>query len=141
MNLLELNTELLDCRRCPRLVVWREKVSLEKRRAYWDGPIGGNRFQDLETSTGASLSSAWHLEHTDPTGPDANLPGMPLEISSTLRFIEPGLHLNRNPSLARMGSNSPICTRLQSAGVPRRVTNRHLWKWQIANPILSVNLI
>jgi uracil-DNA glycosylase len=46
MSLLELNAELLDCRRCPRLVEWREKVALEKRRAflewtYWGKPVPG----------------------------------------------------------------------------------------------------
>ena len=32
------NTEVIACRRCPRLVVWREQVAREKRRAYrdWD---------------------------------------------------------------------------------------------------------
>lgn len=33
-----LNTDVVACRRCPRLVAWREKVAREKRRAYleWD---------------------------------------------------------------------------------------------------------
>jgi uracil-DNA glycosylase family 4 len=46
MTLPQLNTVLLDCRRCPRLVDWREKVALEKRRAYrdlvyWGRPVPG----------------------------------------------------------------------------------------------------
>ena len=46
MNLLQLNAELLNCRRCLRLVEWREKVALEKRRAYrdwtyWGKPVPG----------------------------------------------------------------------------------------------------
>jgi uracil-DNA glycosylase len=46
MTLQELNAELLDCRRCRRLVEWREKVALEKRRAYlewtyWGKPVPG----------------------------------------------------------------------------------------------------
>ena len=46
MTLLQLNQELLACRRCPRLVEWREKVALEKRRAYrdqvyWGRPVPG----------------------------------------------------------------------------------------------------
>jgi len=41
-----MNTALLDCRRCPRLVEWREKVAREKRRAYkdwqyWGKPVPG----------------------------------------------------------------------------------------------------
>lgn len=41
-----LNTELLTCRRCPRLVAWREEVARTKRRAYrdweyWGKPVPG----------------------------------------------------------------------------------------------------
>ncbi len=46
MTLLELNTGLLTCRRCPRLVEWRERVARVKRRAYrdmeyWGKPVPG----------------------------------------------------------------------------------------------------
>ncbi len=46
MTLQQLNAELLVCRRCPRLVDWREKVAHEKRRAYrdwdyWGRPVPG----------------------------------------------------------------------------------------------------
>jgi len=46
MDLVELNNELLGCRRCPRLVEWRQKVAKEKRRAfmdwdYWGRPVPG----------------------------------------------------------------------------------------------------
>lgn len=41
-----MNAELLICRRCPRLVNWRERVAREKRRAYrdwdyWGKPVPG----------------------------------------------------------------------------------------------------
>ena len=41
-----LNAEVVDCTRCPRLVVYREKVAREKRRAYrdheyWGKPVPG----------------------------------------------------------------------------------------------------
>jgi uracil-DNA glycosylase family 4 len=41
-----LNDEVVDCRRCPRLVAWREQVAAEKRAAfaheeYWGRPIPG----------------------------------------------------------------------------------------------------
>jgi len=50
MTLQQLNAELLICRRCPRLVEWRERVAREKRRAYrdwdyWGKPVPG--FGDL----------------------------------------------------------------------------------------------
>ncbi|MBN2387119.1 MAG: uracil-DNA glycosylase [Anaerolineales bacterium] len=46
MTLDELNTEIIACRRCPRLVAWREEVAREKRRAYrdwdyWGKPVPG----------------------------------------------------------------------------------------------------
>jgi uracil-DNA glycosylase family 4 len=46
MDLDELNRVLLECKRCPRLVAWREKVAREKRRAYqaeeyWGKPVPG----------------------------------------------------------------------------------------------------
>ena len=41
-----LNEAVLDCRRCPRLVEWREQVAREKRAAYrewdyWGRPMQG----------------------------------------------------------------------------------------------------
>ena len=46
MTLLKLNAELLNCRRCARLVEWREKVAFQKRRSYrdwtyWGKPVPG----------------------------------------------------------------------------------------------------
>lgn len=46
MNLDQLNAEIIQCRKCPRLVAWREKVAREKRRAYrdeeyWGKPVPG----------------------------------------------------------------------------------------------------
>src|SRR5436190_9710511 len=41
-----LNEEIVSCTRCPRLVAYREKIALEKRRAYkdcdyWGKPVPG----------------------------------------------------------------------------------------------------
>ncbi len=41
-----LNTQIIACRRCPRLVAWREEVAQKKRRAYldweyWGKPVPG----------------------------------------------------------------------------------------------------
>jgi len=46
MTLHDLNSELLACRCCPRLVAWREEVARQKRRAYqqwdyWGKPVPG----------------------------------------------------------------------------------------------------
>ncbi|MGH2841865.1 MAG: uracil-DNA glycosylase, partial [Solirubrobacteraceae bacterium] len=45
-DLDELAREVIACRRCPRLVAWREQVALEKRASfagerYWGRPIPG----------------------------------------------------------------------------------------------------
>ncbi len=52
-DLDRLREELIRCRRCPRLVAWREKVAREKRAAYrddeyWGRPVPG--FGDPEAS-------------------------------------------------------------------------------------------
>ena len=44
--LIELNKEIVTCTRCPRLVVYRERIAVEKRRAYrdceyWGRPVPG----------------------------------------------------------------------------------------------------
>lgn len=46
MPLEELREEVIACRRCPRLVAWREEVARTKRRAYmdweyWGKPVPG----------------------------------------------------------------------------------------------------
>jgi len=46
VSLAELDAALIDCRACPRLVDWREKVAREKRAAfrdeeYWGRPVPG----------------------------------------------------------------------------------------------------
>ncbi len=46
MDLEQLNREIVACRKCPRLVAWREKVAATKRRAfqdwsYWGRPVPG----------------------------------------------------------------------------------------------------
>jgi uracil-DNA glycosylase family 4 len=45
-SLLHVRDDVVACRRCPRLVAWREQVALEKRAAYrdeeyWGRPIPG----------------------------------------------------------------------------------------------------
>lgn len=45
-ELSDLQAELVQCRRCPRLVAWRERIAAEKRAAfrdskYWGRPVPG----------------------------------------------------------------------------------------------------
>ena len=46
MDFHELNAEIITCRKCPRLVAWREEVARVKRKAYldqeyWGKPVPG----------------------------------------------------------------------------------------------------
>jgi uracil-DNA glycosylase family 4 len=46
MSLRDLNRQIIACRRCPRLVAWREAMALRKRKAYrdweyWGKPVPG----------------------------------------------------------------------------------------------------
>ena len=46
MNLEQLNRQVIACRRCPRLVQWREAMAVKKRRSYvdweyWGKPVPG----------------------------------------------------------------------------------------------------
>jgi len=46
MDLEKLNAEIIECRKCPRLVEWREEVARTKRKAYvdwdyWGKPVPG----------------------------------------------------------------------------------------------------
>lgn len=45
-SIVALDADLIECRRCPRLVAWREQVAAEKRAAfadqtYWGRPVPG----------------------------------------------------------------------------------------------------
>ena len=53
MTISQVNASLIECRRCPRLVQWREEVASTKRAAYaddvyWGRPVPG--FGDLQAS-------------------------------------------------------------------------------------------
>ena len=41
MSLADLNTAIINCQRCPRLIAFCQQVALEKRRAYRDQPYWG----------------------------------------------------------------------------------------------------
>ena len=50
-NLNELNSTIINCRRCPRLVEWRERIARTKKKAYtkweyWGKPVPG--FGDID---------------------------------------------------------------------------------------------
>ena len=46
MNIETLNQQVITCRKCPRLVSWREAVAREKRRAPVFGAVLGCRTRE-----------------------------------------------------------------------------------------------
>jgi uracil-DNA glycosylase family 4 len=82
-----LNTEVVGCTRCPRLVVYREQIAREKRRAYrdheyWGKPVPG--FGDPEASV-LILGLA-------PGAHGSNRTGRPFTGDSSGNFMYPVLH-------------------------------------------------
>ena len=81
-----LNAALIGCRRCPRLVAWREKVAVEKRRAYRDETYWGRPRAGLRRfRTRASSSWASRPARTAPTARGACSPAIARATSSTRR--------------------------------------------------------
>jgi uracil-DNA glycosylase family 4 len=85
--LSRLNEEVVACRRCPRLVAYREQVAREKRRAYrdceyWGKPVPG--FGDPEARV-LILGLA-------PGAHGSNRTGRPFTGDSSGNFMYPVLH-------------------------------------------------
>ena len=82
-----LNAEVIACTRCPRLVVYREKIAREKRRAYrdwdyWGKPVPG--FGDPNARV-LVLGLA-------PGAHGSNRTGRPFTGDSSGNFMYPVLH-------------------------------------------------
>lgn len=87
MDLEDLNRQIVACRKCPRLVAWREKVAVTKRRAfqdwsYWGRPVPG--FGDPHASVVAvGLAPGAH---------GSNRTGRQFTGDASGRFLYPALH-------------------------------------------------
>ena len=85
--LSQLNREVISCTRCPRLVAYRERIALEKRRAYldwdyWGRPVPG--FGDPEARV-LVLGLA-------PGAHGSNRTGRPFTGDASGRFMYPILY-------------------------------------------------
>jgi uracil-DNA glycosylase family 4 len=85
--LAELNCEVVECRQCPRLVEYRERIAREKRRAYldweyWGRPVPG--FGDPKAQV-LILGLA-------PGAHGSNRTGRPFTGDSSGNFMYPVLH-------------------------------------------------
>ena len=68
-ELAVLEREIVSCRRCPRLVTWREEVARKKRASfkdetYWGRPVPGFGDPEAMSSSSGSLPAAHGANRT-----------------------------------------------------------------------------
>src|SRR5271168_2260506 len=116
--------EVVSCRKCPRLVVYREKVAQEKRCAfrdwtYWGKPIPG--FGDPHAKL---FILGLAPPRTAAIAPDASSPAIAPPIFFSPRCTEQASPINPPPSSATTACNSPTVTSPPPAAAPRQPTSR-----------------
>jgi uracil-DNA glycosylase len=87
MTLEKLNSEITACRKCPRLVEWREQIAHEKRKAYreheyWGKPVPGFGDPDARVLV-VGLAPGAH---------GSNRTGRQFTGDSSGKFLYPALH-------------------------------------------------
>jgi len=102
MNLAEFNADLLNCRRCTRLVECVRRWRMRNGALIVNGRIGGNLFPDLVIRMRVFLLLVWHQAHMVPIELAANLLVMPQAISFTGHSTMLDLHLSQPPNRAMM---------------------------------------
>ena len=85
--LSRLNEEVVACRRCPRLVAYREQVAREKRRAYRDCEYWGKPVPGFGDPDGRVL-----ILGLAPGAHGSNRTGRPFTGDSSGNFMYPVLH-------------------------------------------------
>ena len=120
-----LEAEIHACRRCPRLVEWREEAAADPPRRYrgedyWARPVAGLR----RPAARASRSSASPRRPTAPTGPGGCSPATARATGSTRRSTAPATPTSRRRSIATTGSGSRAPTSPPSSAARRPPTGR-----------------
>jgi len=77
MDFEALDQEIIACRKCPRLVAWREEVAQAKRKAIRIGSTGAGRFSASAIIPPVSSSLASRLAHMARTARAGSLLVMP----------------------------------------------------------------
>ncbi len=87
MNLEELNRQIIACRKCPRLVAWREQLARVKRRAYQDWEYWGKPVPGFGDPRGRVL-----VVGLAPGAHGSNRTGRQFTGDASGRFLYPALH-------------------------------------------------
>jgi uracil-DNA glycosylase family 4 len=90
-GLERLEQEVVACRRCPRLVAWREQVAREKRASFAAEEYWGRRSRASATPPRACSSSAWRPPPTAATARGACSPATARATGSSPPCTAPGL--------------------------------------------------
>ena len=67
----KISGEVVSCRRCPRLVAWREAVAEKRRTAYSEEAYWG---RDVRRDLGTGTTADWMTAQTSGTIRGASLP-------------------------------------------------------------------
>src|ERR1700692_5117929 len=130
-----LNAEVISCTRCPRLVVYREQIAREKRRAYrdheyWGKPVPGFGDPDARVLVLGLAPGAHGAKRT----------GLPFTGDASGTFMYPVLHQTGFASLptAIARDDGQVLTDLYitaaAPGAPQNTSPRPA-DWPTAPPI------
>ncbi|MCC6298358.1 MAG: uracil-DNA glycosylase [Anaerolineales bacterium] len=86
-TLTTLNQEIIACRKCPRLVAWREEVARTKRKAYQDQEYWGKPVPGFGDPTARVL-----VVGLAPGAHGSNRTGRQFTGDASGRFLYPALH-------------------------------------------------
>ena len=122
--LAALEAAVHECRRCPRLVAWREQVAREKRaafrdEAYWGRPIAG--FGDPRRAWCCSASRRPPTARTAPAGSSR---ATARATSSSPRCTARASRTSRSRSTAATGSSCATAGSPHRCAARRRPTSR-----------------
>ena len=115
MTLTKLNKEIINCRKCPRLVAWREQVAREKRRVLPAMGLLGQTRSGIWRSACPGIcgrACAWRarVQPNRPAVYGGCLGGFPLSGSVSRRVRQPAGITYRGDGLALIDLyTAPVC--------------------------------